>query len=378
MNQSSLQFAQSLNGKRTMRIVKSTFSLLVEAASAWSQDKASLYAAAIAYYMAFSIAPLLVLTIAIAGRVFGQVAVEGQIVAQVDEFIGAEAAVLLQNLLSNAVGRSSSFTLISALILLWAASGVFNHLKRALDIIYGVIPKQMPWVEGAVHFVRTRALTFLMVLFIGLLMLTALALNTIAATFGSWLIQYFPDLAAINTHVSRFITPILVFTLFSLLFKMLPDARVAWRDVWLGSLVTTLLFSFGVYLIGIYLTVASVGSVYGAASSLIVALVWIYYSTQILMFGAEFTKVYANRYGRRIVPRRTATSLAEHYGNIQDIEEPEEEPEPDERIYFAAPEPEPEELAAPRQQKRKQFAAGLIGLATGLFLAFVGQMMKDD
>jgi membrane protein len=148
--------------------------------------------------------------------------------------------------------------------------------------------------------------------------------------------------------------------------------------VWVGSLVTTLFFSLGVYLIGIYLTAANVGSVYGAAGSLIVALVWIYYSTQILMFGAEFTKVYANRHGRKIVPRRTATSLAEHYSSIQTIDEPEEEPEPEERIYFTAPEPEPVEPAAPRQQKRKQFAAGLIGLATGLFLAFVGQMMKDD
>ena len=323
-----------------MRIIKAIFSLLMDAAMAWSQDKASLYAAAIAYYMAFSIAPLLVLSIAIAGRVFGQVAVEGEIVAQVEDFIGAEAALLLQNLLSNAVGGSSSFTIISAAVLLWAASGVFNHLKRALDIIYGVIPKQMSRIDGTIHFVRTRALTFLMVLFIGVLMLAALALNTVAATFGSWLTQYFPDLAAINTYVTKFITPFLVFTLFSILFKMLPEARVAWRDVWLGSLVTTLLFSLGVYLIGIYLTVTNVGSVYGAASSLIVALVWIYYSTQILMFGAEFTKVYANRYGRRIVPRRTATSLAEHYSNLQAIDAPEEEPEPEEILEGEVPSPE--------------------------------------
>jgi membrane protein len=209
-------------------------------------------------------------------------------------------------------------------------------------------------------------------------MLAALALNTVAAAFGTWLMHFFPDLAAINTHVARFITPLLMFTLFSILFKMLPEARVAWRDVWLGSLVTMLLFSFGVYLIGIYISVASVGSVYGAASSLMVTLVWIYYSTQILMFGAEFTKVFANRYGRRIVPRRTATSLAEHYNNIQAIDKPADEPEPVERIYFAAPEPQLAEPAAPRQQKRKQVAAGLIGLATGLFLAFVGQILRDD
>jgi membrane protein len=361
-----------------MRIIKSIFSLFADAGMAWSQDKASLYAAAIAYYMAFSIAPLLVLSIAIAGRVFGQVAVEGEIVAQVEDFIGAEAALLLQNLLSNAVGGSSSFTIISVAVLLWAASGVFNHLKRALDIIYGVIPKQMPGISGAIHIVRTRALTFLMVLFMGVLLLASLALNTVAATFGTWLAQYFPDLASINSYVTKFITPFIMFTLFSILFKMLPDARVAWRDVWLGSLVTTLLFSLGVYLIGIYLTIANVGSVYGAAGSLIVALVWIYYSTQILMFGAEFTKVYANRFGRRIVPRRTATSLAEHYNNLQTDDSQEEEVEPEERIYFGAPVQEPIEPPAPSQQKRKQLAAGLIGLATGLFLAFIGQFLQDD
>jgi membrane protein len=361
-----------------MRIIKAIMSLVVDAGVAWSQDKASLYAAAIAYYMVFSIAPLLVLVIAIAGRFFGQVAVEGQIVAQVEGFIGAEAALLLQNLLSSALNSSSSFTVISMAILLWAASGVFNHLKRALDIIYGVIPKQVPGIGGFVHILRTRALTFLMVLFMALLLLAALALNTVAATFGNWLGQYLPDLAALNTYVTRFITPFIMFTLFSILFKMLPDARVAWRDVWLGSVVTTLLFLLGVYFIGIYLSVANVGSVYGAASSLIVALVWIYYSTQILMYGAEFTKIYANRYGTPIVPRSTATLLAEHYNNLQVVEPEDEEPEPEERIYFGQPVQIVDEPSPPNHQKRKQLAAGLIGLATGLFLAFIGQFLNDD
>ncbi len=361
-----------------MRIIKAIFSLLADAGLAWIQDKASLYSAAIAYYMAFSIAPLLVLIVAIAGRVFGHVAVEGQIVTQVEGYIGVEAATLLQDILSSAVGNSSGFTLISVAVLLWAASGVFNHLKRALDIIYGVIPKQGAGVKGAIHMVRTRALTFLMVLFMAILMLIALALNTIAATFGSWLIHHFPDLAAINTYVTKFITPFIMFTLFSMVLKMLSDARVAWRDVWLGALVTTLLFSLGVTLIGVYLSLANVGSVYGATGSLIVALVWIYYSTQILMYGAEFTKVYANRYGRRIVPRRSATSLAEHYNNIQSIEPEEEAPMPEERIYFGAAEQEAIEQPAPSHQKRKQLAAGFIGLAVGLFLAFLGQFLRDD
>ncbi len=363
-----------------MRLIRTILSLLVDAGFAWNQDKASLYAAAIAYYMVFSIAPLLVLIIAIAGRFFGQVAVEGEIVAQVDGFIGPEAAILLQSLLTNAVNSSSSFTLISVAILLWAASGVFSHLKRALDIIYGVISTPKPGLMGIVHIIRTRALTFLMVLFMAVLLLAALALNTVAATFGHWLVRYLPDLAALNTYVTRFITPFIMFTLFSILFKMLPEARVAWRDVWLGSLVTTLLFLLGVYLIGAYLSLADVGSVYGAASSLIIALVWIFYSTQIMMYGAEFIKVYANRYGTRIVPRSTATSLAEHYSNIQEIDTPEEvdEPEPEERVYFGTPLYETTDPVPANHLHRKQFAAGLLGLAAGLFLGFIGQVLNDD
>jgi membrane protein len=363
-----------------MRILKAVFALFIDSAVAWGQDKASLYAAAIAYYMVFSIAPLLVFSIAIAGRVFGEVAVEGQIVTQVEQFVGPEAAVLLQSLLQNAIIGSSSFTLISVAVLLWAASGVFNHLKRALDMIYGVIPRPMPPLKGALNFLRTRFLTFAMVLFIGVLLLFSLALNAVAATLGSFLTEYLPDLADINTYVTRFITPFIMLLLFSILFKMLPEARVAWRDVWLGALVTTLLFMLGIYFIGIYLGMTDMGSVYGAAGSLIVVLVWIYYSTQILMFGAEFTKIYANRYGRPIVPRRSATSLAEHYNSI--LPDPEPEPEPEleapERIYFGTPVHEAVEPPAAQGQKRKQVGAGLLGLAIGLFLGFIGQFLQDD
>ena len=197
-----------------MRILKAIFALFVDAGIAWSQDKASLFAAAIAYYMVFSVAPLLVFVIAIAGRVFGQVAVEGQIVAQVEQFVGPEAAVLLQSLLQNAISGSSSFTLISLAVLLWAASGVFNQLKRALDMIYGVIPKPMPQFKAALHFIRTRFLTFAMVIFMGLLLLASLALNAVAATLGSFLTEYLPAVADINTYVTRFITHFIMYLLF--------------------------------------------------------------------------------------------------------------------------------------------------------------------
>lgn len=298
-----------------MRVFKAAVSLLVDAGVAWSLDKASLYAAAIAYYMAFSIAPMLVLSIAIASRVFSQQVIEGQLVAQITAFIGPEAAILLQNLLRNANAGSSSFTIISVLILLWAASGVFTHLKRALDIIYGVTPRPMPTPTGALHAVRDKFFSFAMVLFMGVLLLVALTLNTVATAMGSFLVEYFPDLAELNTYVTKFIAPAIMFFLFGIIFKTMPDARIAWRDVWLGSGVTTLLFALGNFFIGLYLSLTHIGSVYGAAGSLIVVLVWIYYSAQIVMYGAEFTKLYAIRYGSGIVPRSRAITLAEFYSH---------------------------------------------------------------
>ena len=298
-----------------MRIFKAVFSLFIDAGTAWSQDKASLYAASIAYYMTFSIAPMLVLAISIASRVFSQAVIEGQLVSQIENVIGSEAAVLLQSLLQNASLGSSSFTIISALILLWAASGVFTHLKRALDIIYGVTPRPMPPTKGVLHAIRTRFFSFAMVLFMGLLLLLSLALNTVVAAMGTFLVEYFPDLAAVNSTITRFIAPSIMFFLFGIVFKTLPEARIAWRDVWLGSGVTTLLFLVGNFFICVYLSVSNIGSVYGAAGSLIIMLVWIYYSAQIVMYGAEFTKIYAIRYGGGIVPRSQAITLAEFYSD---------------------------------------------------------------
>lgn len=300
-----------------MKAITATYGLFTDSFLAWMRNKGSLYAAAIAYYMVFSIAPLLIFSIAIAGRVFSQAAIEGEIVGQVQEIIGPEAATLLENLLRNAVRGASSFTVISTIFLLWAASGVFNHLKRALDIIYGVIPRQMPATHGCLHGVRTRFLTFAMVLFVGLLLLLALALNTVAATLGTLMVRYLPELAALNTYVTRFVSPAIMFVLFSMVLKLLPEVIIAWRDVWLGAAVTTLLVSLGSYVISLYLHVANVGSVYGAAGSLIVVLVWIYYSAQILMFGAEFTKLYAIRYGGGITPRNRAITLGEYYNRLE-------------------------------------------------------------
>jgi membrane protein len=295
------------------RAINAVVDLVADSGVAWMRDKASLYAAAIAYYMAFSIAPMLVLTIAIASRVFSQAVIEGELVSQIEIFIGPDVAQLLENLLRNASIGSSSFTVISIVILLWAASGVFNHLKRALDIIYGVTPRPSAPTRGLLNAIRNRFFSFAMVIFMGLLLLAALTLNAVSTAMGSFLVTYFPEFAQTNTVIARFIAPAIMFFLFGIIFKTFPEARIAWRDVWLGAGVTTLLFLLGNYFIGIYLSITHVGSVYGAAGSLIIILVWIYYSAQIVMYGAEFTKIYAIRYGGGIVPRSRAITLAEYY-----------------------------------------------------------------
>ncbi|MFN2137716.1 MAG: YihY/virulence factor BrkB family protein [Candidatus Promineifilaceae bacterium] len=296
-----------------MRIAKAIVNLIVDAAIAWNQDKASLYAASIAYYMTFSIAPLLVLSVAIASRVFTQAVIEGQLVSQIDMFIGSDAAIMLENILRSASIGSSRFTIISILFLFWAASGVFNHLKRALDIIYGVTRRPTEPQRGCLFALRNRFFAFAMVVFMGVLLLAAITLNTLVTAMDSFLVQYLPGLTELNATVTRFISPAIMFFLFGIIFKTLPEARIAWRDVWLGAGVTTSLFLLGNYFIAIYLQFTSVASVYGAAGSLIIILVWIYYSAQIVMYGAEFTKLYAIRYGGGIVPRNGAISLAEYY-----------------------------------------------------------------
>jgi membrane protein len=169
--------------------------------------------------------------------------------------------------------------------------------------------------RGVIRAIRTRFFSFAMVLFMGLLLLVALALNTVVTAMGTFLVEYFPELAELNATVTRFIAPTIMFFLFGIVFKTLSEARIAWRDVWLGSGVTTLLFLLGNFFISFYLSISNIGSVYGAAGSLIIMLVWIYYSAQIVMYGAEFTKIFAIRYGGGIVPRSQAITLAEFYSH---------------------------------------------------------------
>ncbi len=360
-----------------MRALRAFFGVVVAAGEAWSLDKVSLFAAAIAYYTIFSLTPLLALTVALAGIVFGPSAVEGEIVSQIEQIVGPEAAVLVENLLESALQGASEATIISIVIVLFGASGVFNQTKRALDVIFGVIPRADNGVQGVFGYIKTRSLSFLMVFVMGLLLLSFLALNTLFSVFSEFVIKEFPAIGQTLPSVNTLVSPVILFVFFSLIFKTLPDIEIAWRDVWLGAAVTTGLFLLGGYVISFYLRLNVVASVYGAASSLIVILVWIYYSAQIVLYGAEFTKVYARRLGRGIRPSESAQFIAERY--LEETPELEmvrrlPEPVPDLEVIFE----ETAEPTEPRPQRRQTIAAGLIGLATGLFLGFLASLRGDD
>ena len=295
---------------RPRRTPKALVSLLKESASEWSADKASRLSAALSYYTIFSIAPLLVIAIAVAGLVFGQEAASNQIYGQIRGFVGDSGAQAIQGMVESAgkTGAGIVATVVGVATLLLGASGAIGQLQDALNTIWEVKPKPGQGIKG---FIRTRLLSFSMVLVIAFMLLVSLVMSAALAGFGHYLERVLPippaALQALNIAVSFLVVSLL----FSLIFKVLPDVKIAWRDVWIGGMVTALLFTLGKFLIGLYLGRSSATSVFGAAGSLVVILIWIYYSSQILFFGAEFTQVYANRFGSHLRPAPNAEPVKE-------------------------------------------------------------------
>lgn len=281
--------------------LKSAWGLLKETFSAWQEDKIPLWAAALSYYTAFSLAPLLVIAIAIAGAVFGEEAARGQIVGQIQGLVGQQGAEAIQAMLQNAQRPGSGgawATIIGIGALLLGASGVFGQLQDALNTIWSVEPKPG---RGMKFFIQNRFLSFAMVLVIGFLLLVSLVLSAALAAVTAFFDQAFPSLAIAGQILNFVISFAVVTGLFALIYKVLPDVKIPWRYLWTGAIFTALLFTIGKFLIGLYL--GNVSSSYSAAASLGIILLWVYYSAQILLFGAEFTKVYARKYGaHRIRP----------------------------------------------------------------------------
>jgi membrane protein len=285
--------------------VRLAISLLKETVSDWWEDGAARLAAALSYYTAFAIAPLLVLVVAIAGALFGEDAIRGQLERELSSLVGPEAAGLIEEMVARAgtedgAGWASALGIVA---LLFGATGVFSELQNALNTVWDVEPKPG---RGIVGFVKTRVLSFAMVLGIGFLLLVSLVLSAVLALVSSSIGRLAFGEAALATAFSFLGSFITITLLFAMIYKYLPDVRIAWRDVWVGAAVTSFLFSTGKWLIGLYLGRSATASAYGAAAALAILLLWVYYSAQIVLLGAEFTQVYARRFGRRILPDEDA------------------------------------------------------------------------
>lgn len=284
--------------------------LLKQTFAEWQEDKASRLAAALSYYTAFSLAPLLIIVIAIVALVFGQDAAQGEIVGQIQGLVGKEGAKAIETMIENSrkPAEGTIATIISVAILLFGATNVFNQLQESLNTIWEVAPKPGRGVKGII---KDRVPSFAMVLGIGFLLLVSLVVSAGLTAVSNYLGHLVPNLSVVWRVVNFLFSFGVITLLFAMIYRVLPDAKIAWGDVWIGAAITSLLFTIGKSLIGLYLGNSSVGSTYGAAGSFVVLLLWVNYSAQILFFGAEFTQVYANKYGSRIVPSKNALPLTE-------------------------------------------------------------------
>lgn len=285
-------------------------SLFKETLKQWNEDKAPRLGAALAYYTVFSLVPLSIIAISIGGLIFGPQQAEAQLIAQIENWIGVDAAHFVRTMIESARVSNAGVvaTVVGLLTLIFGALGWFGQLQDALNTIWEVKPRPG---RGLVGLIKDRLLSLAMVLGSGLLLLLSTILSTSLAILYKVVGPLLPAHMLFIESMNLIVSFVLVTFVFALIFKVLPDVQIAWRDVWLGALLTGILFTLGKYLISFYLSNSSIGSVYGAAGSLAALLIWIYYSAQILFFGAEFTQVYAHRRHARIRPLPTAMPVSE-------------------------------------------------------------------
>ncbi|EGJ32177.1 MULTISPECIES: YihY/virulence factor BrkB family protein [Moorena] len=307
---------------------KAILGLLKETFKEWKEDNASRLAAALSYYMIFSLAPVLIIAIAIVGSIFGEEAAKGEIVEQIQGLVGEQGAQFIQTAITNANRPDASgglASLISIVVLLFGASGVFGELQDALNTIWDVKLKPGRGIWGIL---KKRILSFLTVLGVGLFLLLSAVISTALSAVRSYKSEFLQELGLLWLYQLDFVWTILdllvsfgiLSLMFALVYKYLPDVKIAWKDVWVGAIITTLLFNLGKWLLSWYLGRSSFSSSYGAAGSLVVLLAWVYYSSQIIFLGAEFTQVYAKIFGSKIVPDDHATPLPA-VGQLPSIEE---------------------------------------------------------
>lgn len=286
--------------------VKGIGQMLGKAFVGFDDDKVFKLSASLAYYTVFSIGPMIIVIIYLAGVLFGREAVEGTVFGEIRGLVGSDAALQIQNIIKNAAlnkGSSVAAT-IGVVTLLIGATTVFAEIQESINMIWNLKPKPK---KGWLKMIMNRLLSFSVIISLGFIMLVSLVLNGLIEALMDRLQARFPNMTVVLLYATNLIITLLVIsTLFAVIFKVLPDAIIKWRDVVVGSIVTAVLFMVGKFAITFYIGKADIGNTYGAAGSLVVLLVWVYYSSVILYFGAEFTKVYAANFGSAIHPDKYA------------------------------------------------------------------------
>lgn len=288
--------------------VKDVWGLIKTAAVNWSDDQAQHLGAALSFYTLFAISPLFIIVVFIASLVFRQESVRTQLFDQVASLVGNRGAQALDAALRTATPKTQGVlaSIIAIGTLLLTSTGLFMELQTALNRIWGVVEKSGLGIWG---FIKNRLLSFAMVLCIGFLLLVSLIISAALAALDTYIGALVPGLSVLWHVLNAFGSFVVITVLFAMIYKILPDVNISWEDVWVGAAVTALLFTAGKFLLGWYFGHSSTVSAYGAAGSVVLLLLWVYYSAQILFFGAELTQAYANRFGTRLTPKANARWL---------------------------------------------------------------------
>lgn len=285
------------------------WSVLKETFHGFSEHKVLKLSGALAYYMVFSMGPLLIVIISLCGLFLEREAVEGKVYAVLQGFVGSDTAAQLQDIIRNAAldKQNAMAVLLGGIVLVIGATTVFAEIQDSINTIWGVKPKPK---RGWLKYLQNRFLSFSVIVSLGFLLLVSLAVSTLIEMLSDRLQESFPGMAVVVVYSVNLALSLGISTLiFGTIFKVLPDARIKWRDVFMGALVTAILFMAGKFGISFYISQTKVGSTYGGAGSLVILLVWVYYSAVILYIGAEYTKAYAIRYGSQIRPSEYAVTV---------------------------------------------------------------------
>jgi membrane protein len=273
--------------------------LLSESFTVWQRHNGSRLAASLSFYTLLSLTPLLLIVVSIAGLAFGREAAQAQLLRQIDSLVGPQGALAIRPLLEGARHTTQGLlaTALGLLTFLFGASGVFIELRDALNTIWQAPEHNRPGLQMIADLLRARLVTFGLVLSIGFLLIVSLVVNAWIAAVGAFSAQHLKGLEGVLQLANSLVSFVVITGLFAAIYKILPEVPIDWEDVALGSIVTSLLFTTGKFLIGLYLGKATFASTYGAAASVVILIVWVYYSAQIFFYGAAFTKVFANHFG---------------------------------------------------------------------------------